>query len=125
MQRDTKNNRYDLHPIVRHYAYARLSNKTSVHVRYPIILRNFPDLTRTRYRVLKTLRPLIELYYHIVCAGKYQEAAGVYYEQIWQMLYYRFGAYQTQIELLRAAVPPMGKRQPAAIKDRRSLKRGC
>ena len=33
LQRDVARNRYDLHPIVRHYAYERLTDKTGVHRR--------------------------------------------------------------------------------------------
>ena len=51
------------------------------------------------------LAPVIELYHHTVGAGRYDDARDLYDERLANPLYYRLGAYQTCIELLRALFP--------------------
>jgi tetratricopeptide (TPR) repeat protein len=105
LQRDFKNNRYDLHPLVRRYAYDRLTDKTTVHARLRDYFAGLPMPEPRQVRGLEDLTPVIELYYHTVGAGQYDEAAELFYSRISQMLFFRFGAYQTQIELLRLLFP--------------------
>jgi tetratricopeptide (TPR) repeat protein len=54
---------------------------------------------------LEDLAPVIELYHHTVRAGQYNEAWVLYRDRLWRTVYYQLGAYQTQIELLRAVFP--------------------
>jgi len=49
--------------------------------------------------------PVIELYHHTVHAGLNDEAWVLYRDRLWRTIYYQLGAYQTQIELLRAFFP--------------------
>lgn len=114
LQRDTARNRYDLHPIVRHYAYERLTDKTGVHIRLRDYFAEIP--APDKVDSLEDLMPVIELYHHTVRAGLYDEAADLYYERIRQAIYYRFGAYQTHIELLRALFPN-GEVNPPRLTD--------
>ncbi|MBK9600413.1 MAG: tetratricopeptide repeat protein [Anaerolineales bacterium] len=51
---------------------------------------------------LEDLAPVIELYHHMVRAGNLDEACDLFYDRISKPTYYQFGAYQLQIELLRA-----------------------
>jgi tetratricopeptide (TPR) repeat protein len=106
LHRDLQTNRYDLHPIVRRYAYDRLAgeDREAAHLR----LRDYfaavppPDKVRT----LDDLAPVIELYHHTVRAGQYDEACDLLYARlIPNPLHFRFGAYQLCIELLRALFP--------------------
>jgi len=94
----------DLHPIVRRYAYARMTSFTrnERHIR----LRNFfaavegPDKVQT----LEDLQPVIELYHHTLRAGQLDAAFELYRDRLDQM-YYQFGAYDLIIDLLRGLFP--------------------
>lgn len=116
LQRDTAYNRYELHPIVRHYAYDRLSDKIGIHTR----LRDYfakvyvPD--DNKIQSIDDLAPVIELYHHTVRAELYDEACDLFYRQLNKSLFYRFGDYQTLIELLRALFPNGEDRLPQ-LKD--------
>ncbi len=101
LHRDEKN-RYDLHPIVRRYAYDRLTDKdrTAAHTQLRDYFAAVP--TPDKAQTLDDLQPVIELYHHTVRAGQYDEACRLYYDRIWDAIYYQFGAYQLAIELLRA-----------------------
>jgi hypothetical protein len=63
---------YDLHPIVRRYAYSRLTNPTATHTQLVSYFEPVPPPERVR--TLDDLRPTIELYHHLVHAGRYDEA---------------------------------------------------
>jgi tetratricopeptide (TPR) repeat protein len=116
---DRKANKYDLHPIVRRFAYDCLtaSDRTAAHTR----LVNYFDAVPTPQTVttLEDLAPVIELYHHMVRAGNLDEARRIYYERIQKVIHFQFGAYQLQIELLRALFldgedkPPRLKREDA------------
>ena len=105
LHRDHKTNRFDLHPIVRRYAYDRLAgdDRAAAHTR----LRDYfaavppPEWVRT----LDDLAPVIELYHHTVRAGQYNEAITLFRNRIHDAIYYQFGAYQLQIELLASLFP--------------------
>lgn len=105
VQRDYKSNHYDLHPIVRHYAYDRLNDKTGVHTRLRDYFATIPMPDEDNIQSVEDLAPVIELYHHTVRAGWYDEALDLYNNRIWGTLYYRFGAYQIEIELLSALFP--------------------
>ena len=102
---DPHKDKYDLHPIVRRFAYDRLtaSDRTAAHTR----LVNYFEAVPTPQKVstLEDLAPVIELYHHMVRAGKYTEAEVLYYERLRTALYFQFGNYQTIIDLLRALFP--------------------
>jgi tetratricopeptide (TPR) repeat protein len=112
LHRDLGTNRFDLHPIVRRYAYDRLavSDRADTHGR----LRDYfaavpgPD----KMRSLDDLAPVIELYHHTVRAGQYDEAYKLFRDRLDTPTYYQFGAYQLQIELLRALFPDGESRVP-------------
>ena len=108
--RDPDGERYDLHPIVRQYAYDRLADKAGVHGR----LREYFEARPAPERVetLADLAPTIELYWHTVGAGRFDPACDLYYERLSQPLYFRFGAYERAIELLGALFPDGEDRPP-------------
>ena len=106
----------DFHPVVRRYVYGRLQDKPGTHARLADYFRPLADAVNTeRVESLADLAPVIELYYHIVRAGHYDKAMDLYYHRLWFPLYYRFGVYQTEIELLRALFPD-GEGQPPQLK---------
>jgi tetratricopeptide (TPR) repeat protein len=120
LQRDTARNRYDLHPLVRRYAYERLTDKTAVHS----LLRDYfaampvPDVNNVLS--LEDLAPVIELFYHTVNAGLSHDAVRLYDARLSEPLYFRLGAYQTEIELLSAFFPN-GEDQPSSLDDGKEL----
>ena len=100
---DRERGRYDLHPIVRGYAYDRLADKAGTHTRLRDHFAAVPPPEKVES--LDDLGPVIELYHHTVRAGRYDEALDLYDDRLARPLHYRFGAYQTCIELLRALFP--------------------
>ncbi|MBI3740550.1 MAG: hypothetical protein HY257_02185 [Chloroflexi bacterium] len=118
IQRDTAagRNRYDLHPIVRHYGYDRLTDKTGVHTRLRDYFARIPAPDKDKVKSIEDLAPIIELYHHTVRAGRYDEACDLFYAGLVDPLHFRFGAYQTSIELLHSLFPD-GVEQPPRLKE--------
>ncbi len=116
LQRDTAHNRYDLHPIVRHYCYDRLTDKEGVHTRLHDYFAEIPVPDADKVKSIEDLAPIIELYHHTVRAQRYDEARELFRDRLAGLLYFRFGAYQLIIELLRALFPD-GEDRPSRLKD--------
>jgi tetratricopeptide (TPR) repeat protein len=95
--------RYDLHPVVRRYAYDRLADKEGIHTRLRDYFAAVPPPEQVES--LDDLAPTIELYHHTVRAGRYDEACDLFYDRLGKPLYFRFGAYQLRIKLLHALFP--------------------
>lgn len=93
---------YDLHPIVRQYAYDRLTDKQGVHTRLKVYFAAEP--VPDHIESANDLRPVIELFHHTVGAQQYAPAYGLYRDRLQSLLYYRFGEYRICIELLKALV---------------------
>ncbi len=112
--RDQDGERYDLHPIVRQYAYDRLADKAGVHGR----LREYFDARPAPERVetLADLAPVIELYWHTVGAGRFDAAFEMFRDRLSEPLYFRFGAYERMIELLGPLFPE-GEDQPPRLQS--------
>jgi tetratricopeptide (TPR) repeat protein len=94
--------RYDMHPIVRHYAYDKFAApaKTDAHTR---LVNYFEAVPKPQtVTTLEDLAPVIELYHHMVRAGDLDEGLKLFYDRIDKPTYYQFGAYQLRIELLYA-----------------------
>jgi tetratricopeptide (TPR) repeat protein len=117
IQRETAHNRYDLHPIVRHYCYDRLTDKEGVHTRLRDYFAKIPVPDKDKVKSIEDLAPAIELYHHTARAGRYDEAARLLRDRLVpDPLHYRFGAYQLMIELERALFPD-GEDHPPRLKD--------
>ena len=103
--------RYDLHPVVRRYAYDRLADKdkAGVHGRLREYFEARPAPERVEW--LADLAPTIELYWHTVGAGRLDAARELYRDRL-DPLYYRFGAYEQIIELIGALFPEGEARPP-------------
>ncbi len=109
--------RYDLHPIVRRYAYDRLGDKEGVHERLREYFEAFPATDQGEIHSLADLEPVIELYWHMVGAGRMDEAVRLMSSRLFDPLYSVLGAYGRVIELLRALFPH-GETQPPRLKNR-------
>jgi tetratricopeptide (TPR) repeat protein len=116
LQRDFRTNRFDLHPIVRRYAYDRLSasDQAEAHGRLRDYFAAIPPPREVR--TLDDLSGLIELYHHTVRAGRFDEACTLFAERLAEMLYHRFAAYQLRINLLQALFPD-GEDHPPRLKS--------
>jgi len=97
---DRRHARYDLHQVVREYAYRKLGNKIEIHaklkdyfssIKYPTTASKLDDLS-----------DVIELYHHTINSGLPDEALKIYRKHIDSHLYDHLGAFQVCIKLLRA-----------------------
>jgi len=96
--------RYDLHPVVRRYAYDRLADKEGTHTHLRDYFAAVPEPEHVES--LDDLAPTIELYHHTVRAGQYDEAWWLLRGRLVpNPLYFRFGAYQLMIELKQELFP--------------------
>ncbi|HXA15378.1 MAG TPA: TIR domain-containing protein [Thermoanaerobaculia bacterium] len=111
LHRDLEMNRFDLHPIVRRYAYDCLAapDRVGAHA----LLRHYFDAVPApdKVRTLDDLAPVIELYHHTVRSGQFDEARTLFRDRLSNATYYQLGAYQLRIELLEALFPE-GDRTP-------------
>ena len=99
---DRQTNKYDLHPIVRRYAYERLTapDRAAAHARLVDYFAAVPELEKVEK--LEDLAPVIELYHHMLRAGKLDDARDLFRDRLHSPLYYQLGAYRLIIELLKA-----------------------
>jgi tetratricopeptide (TPR) repeat protein len=113
---DEKNKKFDLHPIVRRYAYDRFTahQRIDAHIVLVDYFEAIPKLPKVEK--LEDLALVIELYHHMVGAGNLDEALKLFYDRINQPTYYQFGAYQLRIELLRALFLD-GEDKPPRLKN--------
>jgi tetratricopeptide (TPR) repeat protein len=116
LHHDTTHNRFDLHPIVRRYAYDRLTapDRTAAHQRLADYFEAVPKPEKVEK--LDDLAPVIELYHHMVRAGKFDEARVLFRDRLTDPLYFQFGAYQQIIELLVALFTD-GENKPPCLKE--------
>jgi tetratricopeptide (TPR) repeat protein len=110
---DKATNKYDLHPIVRRYAYECLTapDRTAAHTR----LRGYFEAVDVPQKIesLNDLTPVIELYHHMVKAEQFDEAIKLLRQRLVpDPLYYQFGAFQLMIGLERALFPNGEDRLP-------------
>ena len=114
--RDEENNTFDLHPVIRRYSYNRLNDSKKTHER---LIAYFNKIKiPEKIQSVADLQGLIELYHHLVYAELYDLAYLVFHKKIWDVLYYRFGGYQIQIELLEALFQNSENNLPK-LKDKR------
>ena len=116
LHRDIKPDRFDLHPIVRRYAYDRLAGdqRSAAHAQLRDYFAAVPPVERVQ--TLDDLAPVIELYHHTLAAGQYDAACDLFYDRINKPAYYQFGAYQLRIELLLGLFPD-GEDNPPRLKE--------
>ncbi len=71
--------RYDMHPIVRHYAYDHFTDEKRRKEAHVQLAEHFIDAmpaANTKVKTLEDLAPVIELYHHMVGAGNLDELSG-------------------------------------------------
>ncbi len=94
---------YDLHPIVRQYAYDRLGDKAATHK----TLKDYFDTLPKPGKIesLDDLLPTIELFHHTIHADGYEEAYRIYRDRLSNALYFQLGAYNVDLSLKQAFFP--------------------
>jgi tetratricopeptide (TPR) repeat protein len=114
---DREQRTLDFHPVVRRYVYARLEDKLGTHTRLVDYFHPLADKVDTEAaESIADLAPVIEFYHHTVGASRYDGAQELYRDRLARPLYFRFGAYQACIELLRALFPD-DENRPPRLKD--------
>ena len=107
--------RFDMHPILRCHAYGRLRDATQVHnVLAEHLARVEPPV---QVMCIDDLQPMLELYHHLVGAGRYDEACRLMIERLDPPLAERFAEHQTRIRLLRGLLPD-GEDKPPRIENK-------
>ncbi len=112
LHHDSKDGRFDLHPIVRRYAYNRLGEeeRRAAHRALKDFFAAVPPPEQVT--TVEDLAPVIELYHHLVRAGEYDEACRLFRNRLTTTTYYQLGAYGLQIELLSVLFPDGEDRPP-------------
>ncbi len=113
---DEKQDRFDFHPILRSFLYHGLTNRAEVHT---LAVGYFQPLAKEVGKIvsLEDLAPVIELYHHLVKAGKYDEAFVLFRDRITNPAYFQLSAYRLSIELLRELFPDGEDRLPRLEKE--------
>ncbi|MEM9665253.1 MAG: hypothetical protein AAF970_09980, partial [Bacteroidota bacterium] len=119
LQHDKRAGRFDLHPIMRRYAYDRLAapDRAAAHAQLRDYFAAVPPPDKVTR--LEDLAPVIELYHHTVRAGQFDEAYTLFRDRMVKPIYYQFSAYQVQIELLQALFPDGEDHSPSLGDERR------
>jgi tetratricopeptide (TPR) repeat protein len=97
---DRKDARYDMHPVVRQFAYDRLIDKTHTHSLALDYLATVTPSNADEVTQMNDLAPVIELFHHSVSAGFCDEAWRLYDDRLRKPLYYHLGEYDLDLQLL-------------------------
>lgn len=97
---DEKNKRFDLHPIVRRYAYEQLSTSDRISI-HNVLINYFASLNIPNQIInLEDISSRIELCYHLAKAERIDEAALTYVSYLHDPIYLQFNSYQLGVGLL-------------------------
>lgn len=97
---DEKEKRFDFHPIMRSFLYDSLTTKDKVHELAAAYFQKMPPIEKVVR--LKDLNPVIELYHHLVGAGKLDKAVELLVMRlIPNPLHFQLAAYDVAAELVR------------------------
>jgi hypothetical protein len=110
---DEKEKHFDFHPIIRSFLYHRLTNRGEVHNLAVQYFQAVPQ--KEKIVTLEDLSPVIELYHHLVKAGKFDEAYDLFRDRIHNPAYFQLSAYHLIIELFKELFPG-GEDKPPRLK---------
>jgi hypothetical protein len=130
--------RYDMHPVIRSYAYARLENAAAVHrILAQVYSDSVSDLDMERIQELSKLDRVINYYYHLARSGRYDDAFELFYRRqltestrtgeqdvahdtsahdLNGILHFQLGRLDMEIELLKLLFPD-GVNSPPAVRE--------
>jgi hypothetical protein len=115
VQWDRQHNRYDLHPVVRAYAYGRLEDKQATYAQLKSYFEALPAEDTEQAQDVADLRMTLELYHALLNGGQSDDALQLYYDRLRGPLRQTLGAYATMLELL-TPVFTQGFDQPPALR---------
>jgi tetratricopeptide (TPR) repeat protein len=113
---------YELHPIVRRYAYTRLTDPAATHAQLASYFGDVP--LPEKVSSVADLQPTIELYHHLARARKYDNAWTLYRDRLLMPIYYQLGHYQLQIECLLSLFPA-GVDYAPVLSDKEDQSHAC
>jgi len=132
----TDDTEVNIHPLIRHYFHEELrklhywkeTHECLVHFfkvfiddtnKYETVFGKMYQKIQARegYKVntLNDLIPDIELYHHLVGAGRFDEARDLFRDRIHMQVFYQLAAYNLQVELLKELFPD-GEDKPPHLK---------
>jgi tetratricopeptide (TPR) repeat protein len=114
VQWDRTHNRYDLHPVVRAYAYGRLEDKQATYAQVKSYFEALPAEDTEQAQDVADLRVTLELYHALLNGGQPDDAVRLFRDRL-PVLYYGLGTYATMVELL-SPLFPQGFDQPPALR---------
>jgi hypothetical protein len=115
VQWDRVHNRYDLHPIVRAYAYGKLEDKEATYAQVKDYFEALPQEYTWQAQDVADLRVTLELYHALLNSGQPDDALHLYYDRLNRPLYFDLGAYATMVEVL-SPLFSHGFDQPPALR---------
>jgi hypothetical protein len=115
VQWDRKSNRYDLHPVVRAYAYGKLQDKQATYAQVKSYFEALPTEDTEQAQDVADLRGTLELYHALLNGGQPDDAFQLYRDRLSDPLRLALGAYATMVELL-SPLFPHGFDQPPALR---------
>jgi tetratricopeptide (TPR) repeat protein len=99
---DQKTRKFDIHPIVRAYAYDRLIDKQGTHTKLRKYFAIIPTPDDAHISSIDNLSPLIEFYHHSIQADRVDEAYKLLRDRLAELIYYKFGDVRQFLILLEA-----------------------
>jgi tetratricopeptide (TPR) repeat protein len=118
---DIQTKYFDMHPIIRSFAYRQLSEKEKLATHEMLIdyFRAEADQIAATQKLesIHALSPVIELYYHLLNGDRFDEAEDVFYDLLYQPIFYQFNDYSLFIELLRALFAD-GENNPPRLRNK-------
>ncbi len=105
VQWERATNRYDLHPVVRAYAYDHLADQAGAYARIRGYFEALPAEDTETVRDVSQLRRTLEIYYALLHSGQRDAAIVLYRDRLSDALYFTLGAYQTMVECLLPFFP--------------------
>jgi tetratricopeptide (TPR) repeat protein len=100
VQWDRRNNRYDLHPVVRAYAYGKLEDKEATYAQVKSYFAALPVENTEHVHDVTDLRQTLELYHALLNSNQSDDAQQLYYDRLRRPLREALGTYATIVELL-------------------------
>jgi hypothetical protein len=100
VQWDRKHNRYDLHPVVRAYAYGQLEDKQATYDQVKGYFEALPQEDTEQAQDVADLRRTLELYHALLNSGQLDAAWDLYSDRLHVPLFFGLGSYATMVELL-------------------------
>lgn len=100
---DERTDHFDFHPIMRSFLYDNLTGRDKVHNRAVEYFKALPAVEKIVS--LDDLAPVIELYHHLVKAGKFDEAIVLFRSRLRDPCYSQLSAYHLIIDLLKELFP--------------------